>query len=501
MKINNKKETRQISKNLIINLSAFFVQFATNFFVIPLIVGKVGTAAYGFIGLANDCVSYAAVVASIFNSVSGRFIANEYYKKNYEKANIYYNSVLVANIILSLGFLCIGSIFVINLERIYSISFEIVKDVKITFALVFVAYIVNLVTNVFSLSTFITNRMDIQGTRNVLRAIISIAITLIFFVFVSIKIYWISLGYVFAAIIIAICNMNLAKKLTPELKYNILLVKKYYVFELSNAGIWMALTSFSAVLLRGLDLTIANIFLGDYEMGLLSVARTMPNYMTNIIGTLAPLFTPVFILYYAKNNANSLEEQLIDSIKKMSRILLIPIAVYIVYSYDFFCLWQPSLSRNEQIIVASISVITIIQCFFEVSTATMGQISVVVNKLKTPVIVTFICAIISIILEITLLLFTELKLVAIVLPTTIVLSIRCIIFNPFYAKQCIGTKKSLLKIILKEWAGIPIYLLIGQLVSDIFLISSWYELIMSVFVSCVINYLLLFVTIKMRKDI
>ena len=64
----------QLYKNILMNIAAFFVQFVISFYISPKIVADVGTAAYGYIGLANDFVSYVAIIATVFNSVAARFI-------------------------------------------------------------------------------------------------------------------------------------------------------------------------------------------------------------------------------------------------------------------------------------------------------------------------------------------------------------------------------------------------------------------------------------------
>ena len=66
---------------------------------------------------------------------------------------------------------------------------------------------------------------------------------------------------------------------------------------------------------RNSDLAITNLVLGDYMMGLLSIARTFPNNITSIINTISPIFTPVFINFYAKGEIKKLNEKVIDSIE------------------------------------------------------------------------------------------------------------------------------------------------------------------------------------------
>lgn len=327
---------KQSYKNIAMNVFAFVVQFFISFYISPLIVSKVGASAYGFIGLANDFVSYAAIIATVFNSVASRFIANSFYKKDYETANYYFNSLIAANIAISAVLGLAGVLLVPNLDKVLSIPTSLVFDVKLTFALIFGSYIISLLTLVFTTSTFVTNRTDIQGIRNIIQYLIRFALVVVFLNLISVRIYWVALATLIATAVISIMNMSLTKRLTPELKIDPSKAKRKYAVELAKSGSWMALTSISTVLLRGLDLTVANIFVGDYEMGLLSIARTIPNNVTSVIATIAPIFTPVFIAYYAQDNITGLTSNVKKTINTMALILFVPISGFIVFSYDFY---------------------------------------------------------------------------------------------------------------------------------------------------------------------
>lgn len=236
----------------------------------------------------------------------------------------------------------------------------------------------------------------------------------------------------------------------------------------------MALTSISTVLLRGLDLTVANIFVGDYEMGLLSIARTIPNNVTSVIATIAPIFTPVFIAYYAQDNITGLTSNVKKTINTMALILFVPISGFIVFSYDFYALWQKSLSSDELMLITVLSTLTVVQAYFNSVTSTMGQISVVVNKLKLPVFVSLGCGIISIIAEIVLIKFFGMGLYAIVLSTTVVMIARYIVFNSFYAAWCLKQPMTyFLPAALKTWLSIPVLIVLMILIRTALPIHSW----------------------------
>ena len=183
------------------HIFAFFIQFVTSFYLSPIIVGSVGTSANGFIGLANDLVSYATIIASVFNAAAARFITNAMVKGDKEKANGYFNSLISTNIILAGIFGLIGMILVPNINAIFNVPTNLLIDVKLTFAIIFLSYIITLITQVFTVSTYVVNRSDIQGVRNIISYIVRFALIIILLNFISIKIYWVSFASLIATIV------------------------------------------------------------------------------------------------------------------------------------------------------------------------------------------------------------------------------------------------------------------------------------------------------------
>ena len=485
---------RQFVKNVFYNIAAFAIQFIINFYISPLIVEKVGVSAYGFIGLANDFISYVSIIATIFNSVAARFIANSFYKEDYATANRYFNSLIITNIIISGVIGAVSLIFVPNLNKILVIPNSLLIDVKITFMLMFTTYIVSLVTNVFTVSTFIVNRSDIQGIRNVVQYFIRFACVVLLLNLVSVKIYWVALGSLIATVVIAIMNINLTSRLTPELRIDKNLAEKKSVFELARSGSWMALISISNILLRGLDLIVANLMLGDYEMGLLSVARVLPNSLTGIVNTIAPIFTPVFVMYYANENIDELSKQVKKSIKTMAALFYVPISLFIVFSYEFYGLWQNGLTYRDISVVTILSILTVIQTYFESTTATMAQISVVVNKVRLPVIINLFCGMISVVVEVLLIKYSSLGVYSIVLSTTIIMIIRYTLFNAVYAARCLNKKHLYFACdMIKTWGSIPIIVLMFYGIKRILPVYSWISLAVDSAVCFFVGFLFMIV--------
>lgn len=477
-------------KNLSMNMLAFIIQFAVSFYISPTIVSKAGASAYGFIGMANDFVSYASILATVFNSVATRFIANSFYKREYGKANHYFNSLIVANLVIAGVLGVAGVVLVPNLDNVLTIPASLVTDVKITFALIFLSYIITLVTLVFTTATFVTNRTDIQGIRNIINYMLRFATIVIFLNFVSVKIYWVALGTLIGSAVVAVINFNLNKKLTPELKIDLRQAKFSYTKELAMSGFWMAFTNVSVILMRGIDLTIANQMLGSHEMGLLSVARTMPNNLTAAINMVAPLFTPVFISFFADDDIDGLVKSVKKSIKTVVAMLFVPICGFIVFSYDFYSLWQQDLASDEIMIVTILSTITVIQALFNTVTSTTAQLSVVTNKLKVPVMVSLGTGVLNVIVVFILLYTTNLGIFAIVISSTVIMILRYVLFNSFYGAYILHKPlNTFIWDTCKPWLLLPLLFLTMIGYRILFPIHSWLELILAAVVCAVLGYI------------
>jgi O-antigen/teichoic acid export membrane protein len=491
MKVNT--NSKQTYKNLSFNLMAYVVQFILNFSIPPLIIGKVGVSGYGFIGLANEFVSYLSILVSIFNSASSRFIAIAIYKENYTKANSYFNSLIITNSLIAGLVGILGALFIFNLNRFLSIPNSLLHDVKITFAVISLSYIITLVTMVFTTSVFVANKTDIQGVRNIIQHLVRFTLIIILLNVVSVRIYWIAFATLIANIIVAIMNISLTRKLTPELKIDIKKSNLGDVFTLAKSGALMALTLLSYILLSGLDLTIANTMLGEYKMGLLSISRIIPNNITGIISTIAPVFTPIFIALYAKNDRDELINNIKKSINTMAVIFFVPATGFLVFSNDFYSLWQDSLMADDLFLISILSGITVLQVYFNSTTSTLAQLAVVTNKLRIVGIINLVCGVVSIAFELLLIKYADIGLYAIVVPTSSVLILKYVFFDIIYAAHCIKVpKRFFLSSALKTWLSIPLLIIIMCIIKAFIPVNSWYILLIDCAICGIIGYSLMF---------
>ncbi len=431
---------KQMKANLFFTTFAFILSLAINFYITPLISKNLGDAAYGFVSMANDFVSYAAIISAVLNSVSARFVALEIYKNQYEKANKYYSSVFIVNVILAVLLSILGIVFIVQIDGILSVPASLVGDVQITFLLTFLNYIIVLCSSIFTVCTYVTNRLDISGIRNIISYLIKFVIVLLLFNLLEIHMYFIAIATVVSSVFLAVTNIQLTKKLLPKLKFKFSFFDIKYVKILALSGIWMAISNLSQVLMTGLDSVITNTMLGADAMGTLSVSRTIPNAVISAISTIGIIFTPNFVELYAKGKNNELIEACKKSMKVMTVVLGVPIVGVCIFGERFYSLWLPYKTPDEIILIQTLSVLMMIQSVFNMMTISIAQLSVVTNKLKVPVFVSISLGVINILLVIFLVNHTFLGLYAVAGVSSVLFIVRYFLFNPIYAAYTIKAK-------------------------------------------------------------
>ncbi len=493
------------NKRLIINLAASIValavQMGISLILTPILVEKLGNEAYGFIGLANNFVSYATIITVALNSMASRFITIAIHRNEEKKANEYYSSVFLANIIMSIVILILLILMIANLNRILDVPGYLERDVKITFILVFINFIITLLSTVFTVATFIKNRVDLSSIHQTIGNLLKIvAIVILFWIFQP-KIYFISIAAIVYTVYVMIANIHLTKKLAPELKLNAKNFKWKAVLELIKSGIWNSLSNLSSILLNGLDLLIANLFIDSVAMGTLSIAKTIPTAVLTLLGTISRVFLPQFTILYSKNKIHELVNETKFSIKVLSLIMIVPLAGFIVFGQAFFTLWLPSKTPDEIMQIQILSVLTLLPNLVSSYIYTLYSINTVTNKLKLPVIVTLALGMVSVVITYILVKTTNLGVYAIAGVSSIILLLKVLIFVPIYAAKNLKVKKrTFYGTLLRASITSIVVMVIFAVINMNFDINSWTQLILCAVIAGGIGYITSFICLLNKNE-
>lgn len=485
---------KRLSINIIAQLIAFVVNIGIGFFLTPYIIKTVGGTAYGFVGLANNFVSYIQILTTALNSMAGRFIAISYYKEDYENVKKYYTSVFFANLFLSLVISIPCTLLLVFLNKVVDVPSSILFDVRILWALIFGAMLVSVIGSIFVAATYVKNRLELVSLRNIeshiLRAVILIGAFSLFLP----KVWYVGLATFISGVYVIFVNMYYTKKLMPMVKIR----KKYFDFskikELVSAGVWNSVSKLGNVLSTGLDLLITNLFVGADPMGIVAISKTIPTYIQSLFVTVASVFAPQLTISYAKDDNDGMKSQLLFATKLMALFASVPVSFVIVFGKSFYQLWTPTQDAGT---LAMLTIITVLEYPISLVVYPLENIFATLNKVKILSIITIITALCSCGSVFVLLQFTDniyFKLLIVVGVSTFFNIIKNGIVVPVFCSKLLDIKLGCFgKVILKSVVSTAIITLIVYAISLLVTVNSWIKLIFAVlcvaFFGLFLNYI------------
>lgn len=494
----NLSENKKLVINLLSSVTVFAVNLIIGFYLSPYIVKNLGVEANGFISLANNFITYASLVTIALNSMSGRFITIAIHQEDYEKANKYYNAVFGGNLITAAILAVPAVVSVAKLEYLINIPNNLIFDVKILFSIIFINYFIGMVLPNWATATFVTNNLYLQSIKSLQSNILKVVCILGLFIIFSPKVYYIAIASLVCTIYIAVYNWYYHKKLLPQL----IIKRKYfnwiYVKELIFSGMWNTINQTGQILLSGLDLLIANLFVGASSMGALSLAKTVPNIIIGLAGSLTSIFVPTLTIDYAHNDKDSLKKNLKKGMRLTGVLLTIPLAILIIYGSEFYSLWVPS---QDAKVLQILSVLTCFGLIFTSGTQCLYNIFTVVNKLKVNSILVLLSGLISSIIVFILMKTTNLGVFAIAGVSSFVNLARNMIYTlPFTAKYIGFRWNTFFPDVLSSVTSVIILVLVGTTIKQFIIVNSWIMLIIAAGITAILGLIINMFIVLSREE-
>lgn len=463
--------------NVTANVMSFGISLMVSFFLSPYIVRQLGAEANGFVTLAVNFVNYAALLKTALNGVGTRFVMVEYHKGNYEGASKYYTSLFYGDVFLAAVFAVAGVICVWKLEYLINISDHLVKDVKILFSIIFINFVFNTIVTVFNSAAITKNKIYLQSIRDIQSYAIRAILLIVLFSLFEPKVFFLGISIMVPSVVVALYNIYYKLKLLPEVHIK----REYFSFsaikELVGQGIWNSIASLGTILMTSLDLLIANLLVGEKEMGILSIAKSMPATVSTFSSVIATVFYSVIMIDYSSGDM----ERLTKTVKQSTRIVgfatTIPLAFLIAYGSEFYTLWQPTLDAKK---LQYLSVLTVAGYIFYAGVNSVGTIFTATLHVKERSIVTVITGLVSIGVTYTLVKTTSLGVYAIAGVSSVVNTVSMLVYVvPFAAKYIGKPKRTFMPVILRALLSTTCLVCVGYLLKLVIPSNTWITLIIS----------------------
>lgn len=371
-------QSRQTAFNLLSGILALMISLAVNFFLSPFIVRHLGEEANGFMQLANNFVTYASLLTLAFNSMASRFITVSYHKKHVAAARQYYSSTILCNLIILAVLIPVALMIVIHLDKVVQIGRAGLRDTQLLFFYIFMNFFANLFLSVYNISMFVKNKLYLQNAITLARCALNAVLLLVTFYRFPPHIFYVSLVSLILTIATFPPTIHIHKKLLPELGFRFSEFRLDTVKAMFSSGIWNSVNQGGNMLMTGLDLLLANWFVGPKMMGVLSIAKLVPTAIINLCGTINTNFAPDLTIWYAKENREELLKRIRYNMKISTVLISTCIITFCAYGIPFYRLWMSTMDAE---MLTVLSVLTMMAFIPWAGPQTLYNIFTVTNHL------------------------------------------------------------------------------------------------------------------------
>lgn len=494
-------KNKQLAINMVASYLSMGVSLGITFFLTPYIVESLGREAYGFIALTSNIIGYTSLATIALNAMAGRFIMLKYIEGDKKGANEYFSSVFFSNILLGCIIILALIITVLYLEFILDIPQKLIFDVKLLFVLMSISSVTGLITGTWGVATFIKNRLELSKTRGIVGSILKATIVICLFSIFPPHIWYMGISGLVSTLYVASTNWAFLHKLTPDLKISLSFFNKTKIWELITSGMWNVLTKLAGILGHGLDLLLANVFIGAFAMGTFSITKNIPFLVLSINGAAAGVFAPILTQLYAEKKKSELINELNKTIRILGFISCISITGVFVLGKEFYSLWLPS---QDAALLQNLTVVGMAALPTTLPNEALWNIFTITNKLKGSSIFTF-CDNLTVFMIVILSMYvveSPITKLFILAGTRAALgNIRGIIFLPIYGAHCLKVKKTTFyPQIFKSLLCISICCLICYLLKQTVSIKSWFEFLVAAFIVIIICISVCYIVVLKETD-
>lgn len=421
------------------NLFSFAITIIISLFITPIVVNKLGSEAYGFVGLAQNFVNYATLITVALNAMASRFVSIEIYKKDFKEANRYFTSVFLANALIAVALIPVFVFIVWKLENLIEIPAQLIKDVKITFAVTFLQFILNIFLSRYEIATFVTNRLYLNQKNSLIASVVRLILILLFFNLFSVRVSYLVVATFIGNVFCCIMNYVYTRRYLPQMKIRRSDFDFAYIKRLLASGVWSLVNKLSSILLDGLDLLLTNLFIGPLEMGALALSRTITSMLYTLRGTLDYPFAPPMTECYAKGDIDGMIRHARMGNKVLGIIMIAPMAVFAVYGVSFFEQWVPT---QDSKMIQTLALLAMLNLLASACINTVFSVFSVTNNVRLPALMTLLHGVLTVAVNAVLLKYTNLGVYVIATTGSAFGMLRNYIFTPLYGAYCLKVKKT-----------------------------------------------------------
>ena len=420
--------------NLCANLGQLALSLLVGVWYVPFLVHKLGAATYGLIPLSTSLTSYMALITLALNSAVGRYLTIALEREDNTRANRIFNTSFWGSLALTAALLLPAILGLLYLDRLINVPLGFTAQARWLFAGTAAAFLLNEIKTPFDVSSFSRNRFELRNLVAISELLTRVGLVVLFFYVWQPRVSYVGLAILCGTVVSTLGAVWLWKMLTPTLHIRPTEFDREILRNLASTGGWVVINQIGAILYLNIDVLVANRLFGPEQSGKYAAMLQLP-YLIRLLGTtVAGVFSPTVLYYFARKNVDGLMVFLRRAIKCMGFMLALPIGLMCGFAEPLLRLWLGSGFREFSPLLFLMAV----HLCINVAVLPLLGLQLAANRVKTPAVVTIIMGLANLGLALLLAGPTGWGLYGIAAAGAIMLTAKNVLFTPAYAAHVLG---------------------------------------------------------------
>jgi membrane protein EpsK len=428
---------QQISKNLLMNIISFIINISIGLWLVPYLVGHLGTAAYGLVPLAMVFTQFVSVITGSFNAATGRFLTVSIQGKDLDGAISVFNGSLLVIFAFVVIQALVSFAMIFNLEAIIQIPNGLYLDTVWLFGLTFTGFLFSMLSSIFSISMYSHNRVDLMRINDISRVIVRVFTIVILFISFGPGLIYVGIGNLVGGLVLLFLSIRSWLILTPELKIRLRTAEFKQFRPMVGMATWVLINQVGYLLFLRIDTYVINRFIGPEACGEYTAVQQWNELVRAGAGVLSGAITPLGTIYYARGEIEKLIGIMKLAVKFMGLAIAAPVALLCVFSEDILAIWLGEDFRK----LGSLLTLQLAPLVINLGVLPLFTINSAFNKVKIPAILTIILGVLNFLLAVVFTNMTNWGYYGVAIAGVVALTMKNLIFTPLYAAHILHLPK------------------------------------------------------------
>ena len=426
----------QFPRNLAANIAYFLVNIAIGILLVPYFIDTLGVAAYGLIPLATSITGYVAIVVQSLNTAVSRFLTVDLQREDYAGANKTFNTALFAFSAVLLLMVPVVVAVAYFAPSLFNVPAGQETGAVLLFLGVSAATLIRFWSGNFTVQLFAYNRLDLQNLVNITNIVVQVGLIALLFTFLGPDLALIGGAYLVGAVVASVVSIVLARQVCPHLKVSVGAFARTKLKEISGMGGWGMIDQVGHLLLFQIDLIVVNLLFGATMAGEYAIALQWGLLMLAIAGTLASVFTPTILTYYALRQTETLIKITRSAVKFIGLTMALPAGLICGFAPQLLTIWVGGDHAN----LAPLMVLLTAHLAVNMSVQPLFAVNVAYNRVRIPGIVTTLLGIANVVLAVAIPLVTGWGYYGVAVAAVLILTFRHVFFIPWYVSRLLNIR-------------------------------------------------------------